>query len=154
MSGEDQRNLEAVEPLRRVEVERLDRAAQRLVTGQRSFAPAVLAMQLLGEVHHPEVQPKRAQHVDRVVGFERVEHGIDLFIELRSGGRAPLTGEQAQPFDVFERAGPRVRLQHLAHQPAEVRDARAQRRRGVALVVALFFAPAARAQNQRGTASR
>ena len=48
----------------------------------------------------------------------------------RLGALAPR--QRAQRFDVFERARARVRAQHVADEPPQERDARPQRRAGIA----------------------
>jgi hypothetical protein len=88
-------------------------------------------MQFLGQIHHLEIQAEAADHVDGVVDVERVEDAIELrFVERRRIVTARAR-EGAQTLDEFVRARARVLAKNVADEPAEVRDARAERRRGI-----------------------
>ena len=127
MSGEDQADLEPFDRRPRRRRQRLDRTAQRLVTMQRALAAPPLAVQLLGEVDHLEVQVEGADHVDGVAGAEFVQHGVDRRVVAAARVCTARACEGAQPLDPLERARERVRAQHVADEPAEERDARAKR---------------------------
>jgi hypothetical protein len=122
--GEDEPDLEPVEQLGIARRQRLDRSAQRRVARDGTLAPAPLAMQLLGQVHHLEVEPKRANHVDRIIEAQRIEDRIDLAVIPALRLRAVTARQRAQRFDVFKGARTRVRAQHVADEPPQSCNAR------------------------------
>ncbi len=111
-------------------------------------------MQLFGQIDHAKIQAERTNDIDGVFGCERIEDGIDLVIELAIGLGPTLARKRSQSFDVLECLRPRVRTEDVADESAEIRDARAQRRTGIAVRIADRGARGARGQNHRGTVSR
>jgi xanthine dehydrogenase accessory factor len=88
-------------------------------------------MQFLRQVHHLKVEIERTDHVDGIAGVQLVEDRIDRRVVVRRRAGTATARERAQPLDAFERSRTRVRAQNVADEPAEERDARAKRGRGV-----------------------
>jgi hypothetical protein len=88
-------------------------------------------MQFFGEIDHLKIEAERTDHVDRVVEIEFVERTVELGFIERARVRAPRAREGAQVLDQLERARTRVFAKDVADEGAEVRDARAKRRRGI-----------------------
>jgi hypothetical protein len=155
MRREHERDLELVEVDGGGRIERLEGSAQRTFAVERAFATPEFPVQLFGQIHHAKIQTERANDVDRVVGREGVEHGVDFVIEPPSGFGAALPREQPQPFDVLVGVRPRMRAQYVADEPAQIRNTRAQRSGRVTLRIAAGrSARGSSNQNHRGTSSR
>ena len=117
---------------------------QRLFARDRAFAAPALAVQLFGQIYHLKIETEGADHVDRIVKAQRVEDRVE-FAFLDAGRIGPVTARQrAQALDIFERAGTRVRAQHVADEPPENRDARSQCGAGIAFDAHRFGRPCRR----------